>query len=180
MKLSHPVVVLFGAGATRGGLRTNVLPPPVDADFFEIAGQIKGHGTPWLARTVLGDVRTLYGKIFDIGLEVYYRDIETRAKISSFAKTANKPKDWQKRQENLEELIRRVVIHTTCASKANHLTPVRSTPHTDVLVVEAAGVEPASENVAGKEPTYLVQFTLSAFAENFRRARSERTRNARS
>jgi len=29
-----------------------------------------------------------------------------------------------------------------------------------VEVVEAAGVEPASENVAGKEPTYLVEFTF--------------------
>lgn len=133
MKLSHPVVVIFGAGATRGGLKTNVLPPPVDADFFEIAGQIKGHGTPRLARTVLGDVRTLYGKIFDIGLENYYRDIETRARISSFAKSANKPRDWKKRQDNLEELIRRVIIHTTCESKADHLAPVRSTAHTDVL-----------------------------------------------
>src|SRR6266478_3596424 len=133
MKLLHPVVVLFGAGATRGGLKTNIIPPPVDADFFEIAGQIKGHGTPRLARTVLGDVRTLYGKIFDIGLENYYRDIETRARISSFAKSANKPRDWKKRQDNLEELIRRVIIHTTCESKANHLTPVKSTAHTDIL-----------------------------------------------
>ena len=41
MKLTHPVVVLFGAGATRGGLRTNKLLPRVDADFFEIAGQIR-------------------------------------------------------------------------------------------------------------------------------------------
>lgn len=107
--------------------------PPVDADFFEIAGQIKGHGTPRLARRVLSDVRALYGKIFDVGLESYYRDIETRAKISTFAKSANKPRDWKKRQENLEELIRRVIIHTTCASKANHLAPVRSTSHTDSL-----------------------------------------------
>ena len=53
MKLAHPVAILFGAGATRGGLRTNILPPPLDADFFEIAGQMKGHGTPSLARKVL-------------------------------------------------------------------------------------------------------------------------------
>ena len=133
MKLLHPVVVLFGAGATRGGLRTSKLPPPVDADFFEIAGQIKGHGTPRLARKVLGDVRTLYGKIFDVGLENYYRDIETRARISAFAKSANKPRDWTTRQENLEELIRRVVVHTTCESKGSHLVPARSTAHTDIL-----------------------------------------------
>jgi hypothetical protein len=63
MKLLHPVVMLFGAGATKGGLRYKSVPPPVDADFFEIAGQIKGHGTPKLARTVLGDVWTLYGKV---------------------------------------------------------------------------------------------------------------------
>jgi hypothetical protein len=133
MKLLHPVVVLFGAGATRGGLRNKSVPPPVDADFFEIAGQIKGHGTPKLARTVLGDVWTLYGRVSGIGLENYYRDIETRAKISSFAKSANKPKDWQKRQENLEELIRRVVVHTTCESKAKHLTPVKSPFHSAIL-----------------------------------------------
>jgi hypothetical protein len=101
--------------------------------LLEIAGQIKGHGTPTLARKVLGDVRTLYGKIFDIGLENYYRDIETRATISTFAKSANKPRDWRQRQENLEELIRRIVIHTTCHSKADHLLPVKSTAHTDIL-----------------------------------------------
>jgi len=133
MQLTHPVVVVFGAGATRGGLGTKKIPPPVDGDFFEIAGQIKGHGTPTLARKVLGDVRTLYGKIFDVGLENYYRDIETRAKISTFAKSANKPRDWKTRQENLEELIRRVVVHTTCESKSGHLVPVRSRSHTDIL-----------------------------------------------
>jgi len=30
--------------------------------------------------------------------------------------------------------------------------------HQRLIVVEAAGVEPASENAAGKEPTYLVTF----------------------
>jgi len=44
--------------------------------------------------------------------------------------------------------------------------------------VEAPGVEPGSEDVAGKETTYLVAFTLPAFTENLRSARSERTRNA--
>lgn len=133
MKLAHPVVFLFGAGATRGGFQANRLPPPVDADFFEIAGQIKGHGTPALARKVLQDVHGLYGRIFGIGLENYYRDIETRAKIGSFAKSANKPKDWKKRQRNLEEFIRRVIIQTTCKSKAKHLKPVRSRQHAKIL-----------------------------------------------
>lgn len=133
MKLSHPVVLLFGAGSTRGSHEGKNVPPPVDSDFFEIAGQIKGHGTPVLARSVLGDVRNLYGRIFGIGLENYYRDIETRAKISSFAKTANKPRDWKKRQKNLEELIRRVIIHTTCSSEGKHLTPVESRLHKDIL-----------------------------------------------
>ncbi len=133
MKLSHPVVLLFGAGATRGGLQNYIVPPPVDSDFFEIAGQIKGHGTPGLARKVLGDVRNLYGRIFGIGLENYYKDIETRAKISSFAKSANKPKDWKKRQRNLEEFIRRVIIHTTCSTTANHLAPLKSRCHTRIL-----------------------------------------------
>ncbi len=133
MKLAHPVVVLFGAGATRGAFETNRLPPPIDADFFEIAGQIKGHGTPTLARKVLGDVRNLYGRIFGVGLENYYRDIETRAKISSFAKSANKPKDWQKRQQHLEEFIRRVIIHTTCNSREGHLEPAYSLFHRKIL-----------------------------------------------
>src|SRR5579859_1884768 len=133
MKLARPVVFLFGAGATRGGLQANRFPPPVDADFFEIAGQIKGHGTPSLARKVLQDVHGLYGRIFGVDLENYYRDIETRAKISSFAKSANKPKDWKKRQRNLEEFIRRVIVHTTCKSKAKHLTPVKSRQHRKIL-----------------------------------------------
>lgn len=118
MRLSHPVVVLFGAGATRGSLESSALPPPpVDTDFFEIAGQIKVRGTLRLARRVLRDVRTLYNRFSGIGLENYYRDIETRERISTFAKTANKPKDWKKRRRDLEELIRRVVIHTTCRAE---------------------------------------------------------------
>jgi hypothetical protein len=48
---------------------------------------------------------------------------------------------------------------------------------TEVLV-EAAGVEPASENVAGKEPTYLVGFTLPELPGKIRLTRSEPTRNA--
>src|ERR1022692_3992816 len=106
MKFAHPVVLLFGAGATRGGLQNRALPPPVDADFFEIAGQIKGHGTAKLSGVVLNDVWTLYNRVAGVGLETYYRDIETREKISSFAKTANKPKDWARRRRDLEELIR--------------------------------------------------------------------------
>jgi hypothetical protein len=49
-------------------------------------------------------------------------------------------------------------------------------PETEV--VEAAGVEPASEKVTGEETTCLVQFMLLAFAKNVRGVRSERTRNA--
>ena len=45
-------------------------------------------------------------------------------------------------------------------------------------LVEAAGVEPASENVTGKETTCLVAFPLPYFYGNFRDRRSERTRNA--
>jgi len=45
-------------------------------------------------------------------------------------------------------------------------------------VVEAAGVEPASENVTGQEPTCLVQFMPQALPWDVRGLRSERTRNA--
>jgi hypothetical protein len=141
MKLHHPVVLLLGAGATRGGFQDKAIPPPVDADFFEIAGQIKGHGTAKLAGVVLKDVWTLYNRVAGVGLETYYRDIETREKISSFAKTVNKPKDWHKRRKDLEELIRRVVIHTTCEpDEYGHLRPIKKTPsHTRILRSLKAG-----------------------------------------
>jgi hypothetical protein len=50
-------------------------------------------------------------------------------------------------------------------------------------VVEAAGVEPASENVTGQEPTCLFRFMpqalgVSTLPGTFAAARSERTRNA--
>ena len=45
-------------------------------------------------------------------------------------------------------------------------------------LVEAAGVEPASENVTGQEPTCVVQFMPQALPWDVRGARSERTRNA--
>jgi len=46
------------------------------------------------------------------------------------------------------------------------------------IVVEAAGVEPASENVTGQEPTCVVQFMPQALPWDVRGPRSERTRNA--
>jgi hypothetical protein len=45
-------------------------------------------------------------------------------------------------------------------------------------LVEAAGVEPASENVTGQEPTYLVAFTRRELPRHIRVLRLERTRNA--
>lgn len=115
MILKRPVVILFGAGATRGSLEdVSRPPPPVNTDFFDIAGQLRGHGTQILAKKVLRDVWQLYGKVIGVSVEAYYRDIETRAAISRFAKSANKPRDWKARQGNLEELIRRVLVHTTC------------------------------------------------------------------
>jgi hypothetical protein len=133
MNLLHPVVVLLGAGATRGALQKNRVPPPVDADFFEIAGQITGHGTLRLARSVLNDIRSLYRRIPGVGLENYYRDIETRARIGSFARSANRPKEWQAYKDDLEELIRRVIIHTTCRSEQGRLEPLRSRTHARIL-----------------------------------------------
>jgi len=44
-------------------------------------------------------------------------------------------------------------------------------------MVEAAGVEPASENVTGQEPTCLFQFMPQALPWDVRGPRSERTRN---
>ena len=43
--------------------------------------------------------------------------------------------------------------------------------------MEAAGVEPASENVTGQETTCLVEFMLPAFTGNVRDPGSEPTRN---
>jgi len=133
MELSHPTVFLFGAGATRGAFSNRSAPPPLDGDFFEIAGQIRGHGTSRLASTVLNDVLTLYGRIIGVGLENYYRDIEARAIVSRFAKSANKPRDWARRQRNLEELIRRIVIHTTRDQDAKQFTPGKSDIHSRIL-----------------------------------------------
>jgi hypothetical protein len=48
----------------------------------------------------------------------------------------------------------------------------------ELSVVEAAGVEPASENVTGQETTCLFQFMPWALPQDVRGRRSERTRNA--
>jgi hypothetical protein len=45
-------------------------------------------------------------------------------------------------------------------------------------MVEAAGVEPASENVTGQETTCLVQFMPQALPWDVHGRRSEWTRNA--
>ena len=77
-------------------------PPPVDKDFFDIANQLTGHGTPRLAGKVLDQVWRLYNKTHGVGLETFYRDLETRNIIGKFAKTSNQPMDWLKRQTELE------------------------------------------------------------------------------
>ncbi len=133
MNLARPAVFLFGAGATKGGLNKHIVTPPVDVDFFDIANQLKGHGTPILAKRVLRDVWELYRKTSGVALEAYYRDIETREKIGLFAKTRNKPKDWQRRRKDLEELIRRVVVHTTCNTTQSPHTPLVSQSHRAIL-----------------------------------------------
>jgi len=136
-KLKHPVAIIFGAGASRGGLDSPAsVPPPVDKDFFDIANQLSGHGTPKLARKVLNDVWQLYGRTNGVGLETYYRDLETRAIVGEFAKTANQPKDWRRRQKELEELIRRVYIHTTVHdAHASTVQPKKSGIHKNILKI---------------------------------------------
>jgi hypothetical protein len=139
MNIKHPVVYLFGAGATRGGLELQATqPPPVDTDFFDVAAKIQGHGTQRLAKKVLADVWKLYSRTNGISLEQYYRDIETRGIIGRFATTANQPKDWKSRQVALLELIRRVMIHTTC-KMAGTTTPLKSELHGKILEIVKKG-----------------------------------------
>lgn len=127
-------VYIFGAGATKGAFTSEKLPPPVDANFFDTAKIIKGNGTNRLAKTVLGAVWELYQSSSGIGLERYYRDIETRGIIGAFAKTANQPKNWEKRKKDLEDLIRRIFIHTTCrVSQYSKTTPKVSHWHAAIL-----------------------------------------------
>jgi hypothetical protein len=49
----------------------------------------------------------------------------------------------------------------------------------DEVMVEAAGVEPASENVTGQETTCLFLFMPWALPQDVRDGCSERTRNSR-
>src|ERR1700746_3051994 len=114
MKLPHPILILFGAGATRAAYESGDPPPPLDTDFFEIALQITKRGTGFLAKKVAKNVHELYGKVIGVGLEQYFRDIETRLDLAKFAKPPNRPMDWNARKRSLEELIRRVLIQTTC------------------------------------------------------------------
>ena len=91
------------------------------------------------------------------------------------------------RQEQLEADVRRTWAAGLVAQAASKVTQklrgkemvnYRACLQRDTMV-EAAGVEPASENVTGQETTCLVEFPLPAFAGNFRSPRSEPTRNAR-
>jgi SIR2-like domain len=107
------LVILFGAGATRGALQNRPVPPPVDRDFFDLASQLRGRGTGRLAARVAKEVFGLHRHVSGVGLEEYFRDIEARAEIGQFAKPSNQPKDWARRQSDLEELLRRVFIETT-------------------------------------------------------------------
>lgn len=136
IKITHPAVFIFGAGATRGGLqkeRPQGVPPPIDSDFFETINKISSRETPQLAGKILNSIYEIYGKTFGIGLEQYYRDIETRAKIISFAKSRKREKGWGDRQKELEELIRRILIQTTCDEIKKHLRPIKSGVHATIL-----------------------------------------------
>ncbi len=125
--------MLFGAGASRGGLGEQPIPPPVDADFFAVANQLRGHGTPALARRVLKSVWDLYGRVEGVALEEYYREIETRATIGLIAKSVGKPKDWSKRKTDLEELIRRVYVQTTTKEAPQGRQACPSRAHAKIL-----------------------------------------------
>lgn len=107
------LVILFGAGATRGALQNRPVPPPVDRDFFDIARQLSVGRTGTLSGRVANEVFKLYRHVAGVGLEEYFRDIEARAEIGEFAKPRNQPKDWAKRRADMEELVRRVMVLTT-------------------------------------------------------------------
>ena len=68
-----------------------------------------------------------------MGFEEYYREVEPRARIGSFAKTQNQPKDWVRRRKDLEELIRRVYIHTTANIGVSPAQPNQSPIHERLL-----------------------------------------------
>ena len=139
LKLTDPRVVLLGAGASHGGLKDQPIPPPVDGEFFSVANRLTGHGTPRLAKRVLESVWELYGKVEGVGLEEYYREIETRATIGVIAKSVGKPKDWTRRVRDLEELIRRVYVHTTTKEVDGTRVPCSSTAHQRILEALPAG-----------------------------------------
>jgi hypothetical protein len=82
---------------------------------------------------VLRTVWDLYARIDGIGLEEYYRDVETRASIGRIAKSVGKPKEWSGRKEDLEELIRRVYIQTTTKEDATGRNPLKSQAHEAIL-----------------------------------------------
>lgn len=127
------MVVLFGAGATRAAFVDQAPAPPIDADFLEVAARFKGRGTGRLAKQVTNDVFSLYRRIAGVGLEAYYRDIETRLELGKFAKPRHKPKNWKLRTEQLDELVRRVLIHTTCSMEEGAATPRTSWIHEAIL-----------------------------------------------
>src|SRR3989338_7054609 len=132
--MKHPLVAIFGAGATRGGLANQSNPnPPLDSDFFDIAGQIHEKGTGTLGKKVLHSVWDLYGKTHGVGLEYYYRDIDTRHALQKFAKPSNQPVDWENKEDELIELIRRVYIQTTCDLKSKTYKPRVSQAHKSIL-----------------------------------------------
>jgi hypothetical protein len=95
--------------------------------------QITTRGTGQLAKKVAQNVHEIYDKVIGIGLEHYYRDIETRLELATFAKPANRSMDWSGRKRSLEELIRRILIQTTCDMRTMPAKPIVSTLHRQIL-----------------------------------------------
>jgi hypothetical protein len=98
-----------------------------------VANKLRRHGTPALAKRVLRTVWDLYHRIDGVGLEEYYREIETRAAIGRIAKGVGKPKEWSARKDDLEELIRRVYVETTTQEGSSGRMPTVSQAHRVIL-----------------------------------------------
>lgn len=59
--------------------------------------------------------------------------LKPRLELGKFAKTRNRPKDWRAKTKYLEELVRRVLIHTTCELDKGSARPRKSKIHSAIL-----------------------------------------------
>lgn len=118
-------LVILGAGATRGASFVQpdeVVPPPLDRDFFQVL-QMSAAGRTPEGRALVEHVRTVYGPALNIGLETVFNNLDAaRVFHSSFNVTAGRYLEEPKRLIDYLRVVLPALLGETIRDECDHHT----------------------------------------------------------